>query len=141
MLKKGSVVNGLSVPFWSDGVPENEPRTLYQYVGLSFINILRSMLVLMRILLMTRDPDGQLQLSTEQKAASVEWRRPSLSQLSNTEIDVQSGSQSSLRLPDSRSIRQRTVADCSLCASIVVCLQHHERHGSTVGRNLFRTKY
>ncbi|EIM80748.1 cysteine proteinase, partial [Stereum hirsutum FP-91666 SS1] len=112
VLKKGSVVNGLSVPFWSDGVPENEPRLL--------------------------DPEGQLQLSTEQKAASVEWRRPS--QLPNTEIDVQSGSQSSLRLPDSKTIRQRTVADCSLCASIVVCLQHHERHGSTVGRNIFRAK-
>lgn len=42
VLKKGSVVNRLSVPFWSDGVPENEPRILYQYVGLSLVNILRS---------------------------------------------------------------------------------------------------
>ena len=70
-----------------------------------------------------RDPDGLLELSPEQKEVGIIWRRPG---------DVLAGAKifsSDLRPED---ISQRVVADCSLCASIVVCLLHHRSHNSKV---------
>ena len=33
-----------------------------------------------------------------------------------------------------RHIQQRVVSDCSVCASIAVCIEHHRRFGSKVGK-------
>ena len=70
-----------------------------------------------------RDPDGLLELSPEQELAGVVWRRPS-EVLADAKIFA-----SDLRPED---ISQRVVADCSLCASIVVCLLHSRSHISQV---------
>ena len=69
------------------------------------------------------DPDGLLELSREQKEAGVLWRRPR-EVFANAKIFFPE-----LRPED---IVQRIVADCSLCASIVVCLLHCRTHNSKV---------
>ena len=69
------------------------------------------------------DPDGLLELSREQKEAGVLWRRPR-EVFANAKIFFPE-----LRPED---IVQRIVADCSLCASIVVCLLHCRTHDSKV---------
>src|SRR6266702_2188400 len=70
------------------------------------------------------DPDGLLELSPEQKKAGVLWRRP-------REVFV---TDAKIFSPDLRpeDIVQRIVADCSLCASIIVCLLHSRTHDSEV---------
>ncbi|KAI9511452.1 hypothetical protein F5148DRAFT_975182, partial [Russula earlei] len=73
----------------------------------------------------TQDPDGLLELSPQQKEVGVLWRRPS-EVLASAKVFVFS---SDLRPED---IAQRVVADCSLCASIVVSLWHSRRHCSEV---------
>ncbi|KAI9441524.1 hypothetical protein H4582DRAFT_2055412 [Lactarius indigo] len=72
--------------------------------------------------LLFSDPDGLLELSPEQKKAGVLWRRPR--EMFVTDAKIFS--------PDLRpeDIVQRIVADCSLCASIIVCLLHSRRHDS-----------
>ena len=70
------------------------------------------------------DPDGLLELSPEQKEAGVLWRRPR--DIFATDAKIFSPE---LRPED---IVQRIVADCSLCASIIVCLLHSRTHGSEV---------
>lgn len=72
---------------------------------------------------MIRDPDGLLELSAEQNEAGVIWRRPS-------EVWASAKIFSSDLRPED--ISQRVVADCSLCASIVVCLLHNRSHNSQV---------
>jgi hypothetical protein len=69
------------------------------------------------------DPDGLLELSSEQKEAGVLWRRPREA-FANAKIFS----------PDLRpeDIVQRIVADCSLCASIIVCLLHSQTNDSEV---------
>jgi Calpain family cysteine protease len=69
------------------------------------------------------DPDGELKLSDEQKEAAVIWRRPS---------EVFQDIQVFGRLIRPQDVVQRVVADCSLCASIAVCLEHNMRHASKV---------
>ncbi|KAI0300431.1 hypothetical protein B0F90DRAFT_1722886 [Multifurca ochricompacta] len=64
-----------------------------------------------------------LELSPEQKEAGVFWRRPS-EVFANAKIFS-----SDLRPED---IVQRVVADCSLCASIIICLLHSRTHDSEV---------
>lgn len=73
--------------------------------------------------MLVSDPDGLLELSAEQREAGVVWRRPS-EVLANAKI-----LSSDLRPED---IAQRVVADCSLCASIVVSLLHSRSHNSSV---------
>jgi hypothetical protein len=69
------------------------------------------------------DPDGLLELSPEQKEAGVLWRRP-------REVFAHA----KIFFPELRpeDIVQRIVADCSLCASIIVCLLHSRTHNSEV---------
>lgn len=69
------------------------------------------------------DPDGLLELSAEQKEAGVIWRQPS-AVIANAKIFS-----SDLRPED---VAQRVVADCSLCASIIVSLLHSRSHNSSV---------
>jgi calpain-7 len=75
------------------------------------------------IFLLGSDPDGLLELSDEQKEAGVVWRRPS-------EVLASAKMLSSDLRPED--IAQRVVADCSLCASIVVSLLHSRSHNSSV---------
>lgn len=70
------------------------------------------------------DPDGQPPLSTEQQRVSTVWHRAS--QLGRS-LDV-----SGTRKLDPLEILQHIVADCSVCASISVCLEHARRFGSDV---------
>ncbi|KAI0250079.1 hypothetical protein BJV78DRAFT_620230 [Lactifluus subvellereus] len=67
------------------------------------------------------DPDGLLGLSPEQREAGVVWRRPS-------EVFANA----KLFSPEFRpeDLVQRVVADCSLCASIIICLLHSRTHDS-----------
>lgn len=69
------------------------------------------------------DPDGLLELSPEQRDAGVVWRRPS-------EVFVNA----KLFSPEFRpeDVVQRVVADCSLCASVIICLLHSRTHDSEV---------
>ncbi|KAI0067565.1 cysteine proteinase [Artomyces pyxidatus] len=99
VLKKSTVVNGIALPLWTQQLPGpcHPPQTAYV------------------------DPDGFLELSPEQKQASVVWRRPS-SAWSDVGILAPS-----LTPYD---IVQRVIADCSLCASIIVCLLHSRRFQS-----------
>ncbi|KAJ6590028.1 hypothetical protein DFH09DRAFT_1307482 [Mycena vulgaris] len=60
------------------------------------------------------DTDGEMGLSPEQRKVSPEWRRP----LCGTE---------------SADILQHIITDCSVCASISVCLEHSQRFGSEFG--------
>ncbi|KAJ7578544.1 hypothetical protein C8J56DRAFT_1016524 [Mycena floridula] len=64
------------------------------------------------------DPDGQPSLSPEQLKLSPVWRRPPSS------IDASSD------ILDPQLIRQH-ITDCSLCASLSVCLEHSRRFGSS----------
>lgn len=77
--------------------------------------------------MLVSDPDGLLELSAEQEEAGVVWRRPS-------EVLASAKMLSSDLRPED--IAQRVVADCSLCASIVVSLLHSRSHNSSV-RSLF----
>ncbi len=70
-----------------------------------------------------RDSDGQPRLSEEQLKASPVWRR---AVGSAAPID-----QERTRLLP-QDILQQIVTDCSVCASISVCLEHTNRFGSNV---------
>ncbi|KAI9465176.1 hypothetical protein BJY52DRAFT_668504 [Lactarius psammicola] len=101
VLKKGSVVNRVVAELWTAGSTSSGTGT----AETSF-----------------SDPDGLLELSPEQKKAGVLWRRP-------REVFV---TDAKIFSPDLRpeDIVQRIVADCSLCASIIVCLLHSRTHDS-----------
>ena len=75
------------------------------------------------------DPDGQPKLSPDQQMNSCIWERPN--QRPGQSVDI-------LRrriLPED--ILQHIVTDCSVCASISVCLEHSRRFGSTVSGSIF----
>jgi hypothetical protein len=79
------------------------------------------------------DPDGQPKLSPDQQKNSCIWKRPN--QRPGRSVDI-------LRrriLPED--ILQHIVTDCSVCASISVCLEHSRRFGSTVSGELFLFDY
>ncbi|KAJ2930167.1 hypothetical protein H1R20_g6964, partial [Candolleomyces eurysporus] len=63
------------------------------------------------------DPDGQPALSPEQKAVSAFWRR--------LEIQPTGKIEPAQILP--QDILQHVVTDCSVCASVSVCLEHSSR--------------
>lgn len=71
-----------------------------------------------------RDPEGQPELSAEQRKESPVWRRPALLQ--------SRASRSERRAILPQEILQHIVTDCSVCASISVCLEHAQRFGSSV---------
>jgi len=73
--------------------------------------------------------DGQPKLSPDQQKNSCVWKRPN--QRPGESMDI-------LRqriLPED--ILQHIVTDCSVCASISVCLEHSRRFGSTVSLSVF----
>ncbi|KAI0048831.1 cysteine proteinase [Auriscalpium vulgare] len=67
------------------------------------------------------DPDGLLKLSPEQADASVVWLRPAEAYTKPSMFS---------RYLEAYHLVQRVVADCSLCASIVVCLLHSRKFDS-----------
>ncbi|KAF9012688.1 hypothetical protein BDQ17DRAFT_1344439 [Cyathus striatus] len=100
ILKKGEIVNGLQYPPW------DEPTT-------SRCGIFS-------------DPDGQPQLSPEQRKVSAAWRRP------NGPSDDFIYYFTQRILPED--ILQHIVTDCSVCASISVCLAHDNQFGSSLAK-------
>ncbi|KAJ6497495.1 hypothetical protein C8R45DRAFT_1093864 [Mycena sanguinolenta] len=66
------------------------------------------------------DPDGEMGLSPEQSKVLPEWRRPAVSEGDEAIVDWR------LRPQD---ILQHIITDCSVCASISVCLEHNQRFG------------
>ncbi|KAH9481424.1 Calpain-like protease palB/RIM13 [Psilocybe cubensis] len=68
------------------------------------------------------DPDGQPKLSPEQEKVSPIWRRPQSATSSATMTKR-------CILPEE--IIQHIVTDCSVCASISVCLEHGRRFGTS----------
>ncbi|KAJ3506469.1 hypothetical protein NMY22_g17242 [Coprinellus aureogranulatus] len=67
------------------------------------------------------DPDGQPKLSPEQTTVSAVWRRPNVPACDCKEVRI---------LPED--ILQHVVTDCSVCASISVCLEHSRRFGTHI---------
>ena len=123
MLKKGSVINGVVAPLWTAGTSNTSgigvAGTSFRYEFAPFF-----VGVYYTVRFVFSDPDGLLELSSEQKGAGVLWRRPREAFAANPKIFS----------PDLRpeEIVQRIVADCSLCASIIVCLLHSRTHDSEV---------
>lgn len=75
-----------------------------------------------------RDPDGQPRLSPEQLRVAPIWRRPRCDRQFQ---DIYSSQ--AFEAPSVESIMiQQTVTDCSVCASISVCIEHTRRFGSHV---------
>ncbi|RXW16410.1 hypothetical protein EST38_g9440 [Candolleomyces aberdarensis] len=68
------------------------------------------------------DPDGQPALSPEQKAVSAFWRR----------LDIQPTGKIEPAQILPQDILQHVVTDCSVCASVSVCLEHSSRFGTHV---------
>jgi hypothetical protein len=75
-----------------------------------------------------RDPDGQPKLSPEQIKVAPVWRRPQ--ELEDDVVSLSSDRPRRGLLP--QDILQHIVTDCSVCASISVCLEHARRFGSNV---------
>ncbi|KAJ6491676.1 hypothetical protein C8R47DRAFT_976286 [Mycena vitilis] len=69
------------------------------------------------------DPDGEMGLSPEQLKVFPQWRRPAVSERDGEIADTR------LRPQD---ILQHIITDCSVCASISVCLEHSQRFNSEV---------
>lgn len=104
VLRKGGLVNGLSFPLWEDRVAQKFTRSSSLY----------------------EDPDGQPKLSPEQIKVSPVWRRfPQDNRItwSHEERKI---------LP--QEILQHIVTDCSVCASISVCLEHSRRFNSNLAQ-------
>jgi hypothetical protein len=74
-----------------------------------------------------RDPEGQPQLSAEQQKEAPVWRRPPSLHATPSHM-----SRSERRNILPQEILQHIVTDCSVCASISVCLEHAQRFGSAV---------
>ena len=79
------------------------------------------------------DPDGQPKLSPDQQKNSCIWKRPN--QRPGKSVDILHRQ----ILPED--ILQHVVTDCSVCASISVCLEHSRRFGSTVSGSIFLFDY
>ncbi|KAJ7072817.1 hypothetical protein C8F01DRAFT_1105319 [Mycena amicta] len=71
-----------------------------------------------------RDPDGEVGLSPEQQKLSPQWRRPTV---------CESNGGDPLPRLHPHHILQHIITDCSVCASISVCLEHSARFGSQFG--------
>ena len=74
--------------------------------------------------LLSSDPDGQPKLSPDQRKKSCIWKRPN--QIRGQSMDILS-----------QDVLQHIVTDCSVCASISVCLEHSRRFGSNVSLSNF----
>ncbi|KAF8891859.1 hypothetical protein BD779DRAFT_1513523 [Infundibulicybe gibba] len=110
VLKKGNKVNGLHFPLWSDPAPPLPTSSF-------------------------RDPDGQPTLSPEQMKFSPIWRRPQSGQETTSITPTFPPSEPKTPpeiLPEN--IIQNIVTDCSVCASISVCLEHARRFGTNLAK-------
>ncbi|KIM39736.1 hypothetical protein M413DRAFT_446644 [Hebeloma cylindrosporum] len=106
VLKKGGSVNNLFFPMWDDPLPSKAASEVYL------------------------DPDGQPNFSPEQAKVSPVWRRPS----SKMAVGLTAGRSRRRIFP--QEILQHIVTDCSVCASISVCLEHGLRFGSALESSL-----
>lgn len=109
VLKKGGSINGLVYSLWDDPIHHAAPTTTVY-----------------------TDPDGQPKLSPEQQKVSPVWRRPTLS-TGSTSGSLLAASVFRKILP--QDILQHIVTDCSVCASISVCLEHARRFGSNIAES------
>lgn len=71
------------------------------------------------------DPNGQptIPLSNTTSSKAVTWKRPSLDPFASQELSL------TLTPAD---IDQNIINDCSVCASVAVCIQHNQRFNSRV---------
>ncbi|KAJ7198567.1 hypothetical protein GGX14DRAFT_666051 [Mycena pura] len=107
-VKKGANINGRTFPLWDDPFPISSSLDI-----------------------VFEDPDGDVSLSPEQLKVSPHWRRPHESgALAVSESNEGTDDTARLRPQD---IFQHIITDCSLCASISVCLEHSQRCGSQFG--------
>lgn len=109
VLKKGEYVNGLVFPLWDEPLPVPS--------GLSSIS-------------QYQDFDGQPKLSPEQSKVAPVWRRPQ-EYLNTTSLSYNRPRGGILP----QDILQHIVTDCSVCASISVCLEHARRFGSSLAES------
>ncbi|RDB24959.1 Calpain-like protease palB/RIM13 [Hypsizygus marmoreus] len=107
VLRKGASVNGLVFPSWNEPITSASSSSVtYQY----------------------QDPEGQPKLSPEQSKVSPVWR----SAINNEAGSLSQDSSSTNRRILPQEIVQHVVTDCSVCASISVCLEHGRRFGSNL---------
>ncbi|KAG2015319.1 hypothetical protein CC2G_008602 [Coprinopsis cinerea AmutBmut pab1-1] len=104
VLKKGSTINGLVYPLWDESEGPEATESPFH------------------------DPDGQPKLSSEQLEVSSIWKRPMHEFMSEEMGSTCDWEETPRILP--QDIRQHVVSDCSVCASISVCLEHGRRFGS-----------
>ncbi|KAF5375552.1 hypothetical protein D9615_009158 [Tricholomella constricta] len=119
VLRKGGSVNGLYFPLWDEPVActTRDRSPLYEYVRLRSCQSDAA-------LTMLRDPDGQPKLSPEQAKVSPVWGRVPIREAGMSLWEDRK------ILP--QEILQHIVTDCSVCASISVCLEHSRRFNSNL---------
>jgi calpain-7 len=110
VLKKSSRVNGKTIPLWRDPRLPSEYVSVHGYVPPRLTGIEITLISL-----------NWLRRSLRSSAI---WKLPAelCSNWTHSSNDV-----------EPQDIAQRIISDCSVCASIVVCLAHHKRFSSKVG--------
>ncbi|EIW80539.1 cysteine proteinase [Coniophora puteana RWD-64-598 SS2] len=78
-----------------------------------------------------QDRDAHVSLAPEQMARGATWKRPSEFLTDYTTAST-SGSGGDEDAPDPRGVRQSVVNDCSVCASVAVCVDYQRRFKSTL---------
>jgi hypothetical protein len=143
VLRKGSSINGVTFALWDDPPRPLSYPAQYEYV-LSALPTCGSIEIETDVptSLLYSDPDNQPSLSPEQQRFSPIWRRPhshstmlasnfSDSSSYRTSTDIQNKIRTHKQLLP-QDILQHVVTDCSVCASISVCLEHSRRFSSSV---------
>ena len=140
-MKKGGSVNGLTFALWDEPLSHSAPS--YQYVSSNYVNADQLGLNRMYPLcLIYRERESQPPLSPEQRNFSPIWRRPrshrnvldskcSDSSVHRTSADIRTTTRAQWQLLP-QDILQHIVTDCSVCASMSVCLEHSRRFSSNV---------
>lgn len=119
VLEKSSVINGLLCPLWTDD-SQTEQRSTIRDAHYALSKLTLGYLV-------HSDITVQPKLSPEQLAKSAVWRKCSLALLVDAESPL---------LP--QDVVQHVISDCSVCASIAVCIEHGHRFGSRVRFIIYR---
>ncbi len=114
MLKRGSQINGLTLALWDESQQQSSSTVNFRY---AFFSVSFAFTYFPR-----RDPDGQPPLFAEQHRVSTVWRRAA---------PMSNGASGARKLLP-QEILQHVVTDCSVCASISVCLEHARRFDSGV---------
>ncbi|KAF8141175.1 hypothetical protein EV363DRAFT_1203663 [Boletus edulis] len=102
VLRKSSTVNNIRYPLWNEPVPlPSTPGAHYS------------------------DPNGQPAIPPSKtiNSADITWKRPPRDVLAPQEL-----SSTSILTP--ADIYQNIIDDCSLCASVAICIQHNRRFNS-----------